>query len=133
MKIAFPADANLKPAIWRGVRRREPSVDFEGHMGVIPDATSDLEVTAISSRSRPGSGITGHSNYVGAFSNFHGERILARPYPDPLAKINTPGDRWPAARVARLVPRTIAKPGYLAACGIRPGAEVKVGEKSESS
>ena len=47
MKITFQADANLRPAIWQGLRRREPSIDFEGHMGVIPDATSDLDVLRI--------------------------------------------------------------------------------------
>ena len=44
MKVLFQADANLKPAVWRGLRRREPSIDFQGHIGVIPDSTSDLEV-----------------------------------------------------------------------------------------
>ena len=39
MKIKFQADANLDPDIWRGLCRREPSIDFEGHMGVIPDGT----------------------------------------------------------------------------------------------
>ena len=44
MKIKFQADANLDPDIWRGLCRREPSIDFEGHMGVIPDGTTDPEV-----------------------------------------------------------------------------------------
>jgi hypothetical protein len=44
VKIRFQADANLDPDIWRGLCRREPSIDFEGHMGVIPDGTPDPEV-----------------------------------------------------------------------------------------
>ena len=44
MKIKFQADANLDPDIWRGLCRREPGIDFEGHMGVIPDGTPDPEV-----------------------------------------------------------------------------------------
>ena len=44
MKIKFQADANLDPDIWRGLCRREPSIDFEGQMGVIPDGASDPEV-----------------------------------------------------------------------------------------
>ena len=48
MKIKFQADANLDPDIWRGLCRREPSIDFEGHMGVIPESTPDPEVLKLS-------------------------------------------------------------------------------------
>jgi hypothetical protein len=44
LKIKFQADANLDPDIWRGLCRREPSIDFEGHIGIIPDGTPDPEV-----------------------------------------------------------------------------------------
>jgi hypothetical protein len=44
LKIKFQADANLDPDVWRGLCRREPSIDFEGHIGVIADGTSDPEV-----------------------------------------------------------------------------------------
>ena len=44
MKIRFQADADLDPDIWRGLCRREPSIDIEGHIGVIPDGTPDPEV-----------------------------------------------------------------------------------------
>ncbi len=49
MKIRFQADADLDPDIWRGLCRREPGIDMEGHiigghLGVIPDGTSDPEV-----------------------------------------------------------------------------------------
>ena len=47
MKIAFQADADLDPAIGRGLRRREPSIDFQGAAGVIPDGTPDLQVLRI--------------------------------------------------------------------------------------
>jgi hypothetical protein len=44
LKIRFQADADIDPDIWRGLCRREPSIDFEGHIGVIPDSTPDPEV-----------------------------------------------------------------------------------------
>ena len=44
MKITFQADANLDPDIGRGLRRREPSIDFQGHVGIIPDGMPDPEV-----------------------------------------------------------------------------------------
>jgi hypothetical protein len=47
LKIIFQADADLDPDIGKGLRRREPSVDFQGAVGVIPDGTSDLQVLQI--------------------------------------------------------------------------------------
>jgi hypothetical protein len=44
LKLAFQADANLDPDIWRGLRRREPRITFRGHSGVIPDAMQDRDV-----------------------------------------------------------------------------------------
>jgi len=44
LKIAFQADANLDPDIVRGLYRREPSIDFRGHAGVIADGTPDPDV-----------------------------------------------------------------------------------------
>ena len=43
MKITFQADANLNHDIWRGLCRREPSINFRGH-GVIADGTPDDQV-----------------------------------------------------------------------------------------
>jgi hypothetical protein len=47
MRFRFQADADLNPEIERGLRRREPSIDFRGAVGVIPDGLSDLEVLRI--------------------------------------------------------------------------------------
>jgi len=47
MSFRFKADANLNPEIQRGLRRREPAIDFRGAAGVIPDRTSDPEVLRI--------------------------------------------------------------------------------------
>ena len=47
MNLRFQADADLNPAIGRGLRRREPSIDFRAAAGVIPDGTSDPEVLRI--------------------------------------------------------------------------------------
>jgi len=44
LRIAFQADANLDPDIWRGLCRREPKIDFQGHLGVIPAGMSDPDV-----------------------------------------------------------------------------------------
>lgn len=44
MRIAFQADANLDPDITRGLRRREPAIDFQSAADVIPDGTPDPEV-----------------------------------------------------------------------------------------
>jgi hypothetical protein len=35
LKIAFQADADLDPDIGRGLRRREPAIDFRAAAGVI--------------------------------------------------------------------------------------------------
>lgn len=44
MSLRFQADADLNPAIGRGLRRREPSIDFRAAVGVIPDGAPDLDV-----------------------------------------------------------------------------------------
>ena len=44
MSLRFQADADLDPEIGRGLRRREPAIDFLGARGVIPDGTPDPEV-----------------------------------------------------------------------------------------
>jgi hypothetical protein len=48
LKIAFQADADLDPDIWRGLCRRERNIDFQGHVGVIPRGASDPEVLKLS-------------------------------------------------------------------------------------
>ena len=48
MKIAFQADADLDPDIWRGLCRRERNIDFQGHVVVIPRGASDPEVLRLS-------------------------------------------------------------------------------------
>jgi hypothetical protein len=52
VKIRFQADANLDPDICRGLYRREPSIDFETHVGVIADSTPDLEVLKLAADNR---------------------------------------------------------------------------------
>lgn len=47
MSIRFQADANLDPDIARGVRLREPSIDFRLAKGVLADGTLDPEVLRI--------------------------------------------------------------------------------------
>lgn len=44
MSVRFQADADMDPEIGRGLRRREPSVDFRAAAGVIPEGTSDPDV-----------------------------------------------------------------------------------------
>ena len=44
MNLRFQAAADLDPAIGRGLRRHEPSIDFRAAAGVIPDGTPDREV-----------------------------------------------------------------------------------------
>ena len=51
MNLRFQADADLNPAIGRGLRRREPSIDFRAADGVIPDGKSDPEVLRIAAES----------------------------------------------------------------------------------
>jgi hypothetical protein len=45
--ITFQADADLDPDIARGLRRREPSLDFRNAAGIIPDGTPDAEVLGV--------------------------------------------------------------------------------------
>ena len=47
MKIILQADASLDPDIVRGLRRREPSIDFQNAAGIIPDGTPDPEVLRV--------------------------------------------------------------------------------------
>jgi hypothetical protein len=47
LRIAFQADANLDPDIGRGLRRREPFLDFRHSADIIPDGTPDGEVLRI--------------------------------------------------------------------------------------
>ena len=44
MRVTFQADANLDPDVGRGLRRREPALDFRHSAGIIPDGTPDAEV-----------------------------------------------------------------------------------------
>jgi Domain of unknown function (DUF5615) len=47
LSFRFQADADLNPEIGRGLRRREPSIDFRAAAGVIADGTPDSEVLRI--------------------------------------------------------------------------------------
>jgi hypothetical protein len=47
LRIIFQADADLDPDIARGLRRREPSLDFRNAAGIIPDGTPDAEVLRV--------------------------------------------------------------------------------------
>jgi hypothetical protein len=47
LSFRFQADADLKPEIRRGLRRREPSIDFGAAVGVIAEGTPDSEVLQI--------------------------------------------------------------------------------------
>ena len=47
LSFRFQADTDLNPEIGRGLRRREPSVDFRAAPGVIADGTPDSEVLQI--------------------------------------------------------------------------------------
>ena len=47
MSFRFQADADLNPEIGRGLRRREPSIDFRAAAGVIAEGASDPEVLQI--------------------------------------------------------------------------------------
>jgi Domain of unknown function (DUF5615) len=47
LKIILQADASLDPDVVRGLRRREPSIDFQNAAGIIPDGTPDPEVLRV--------------------------------------------------------------------------------------
>ena len=53
MKITFQADADLDPDIWRGLRRREPAIDFRGAAGVIPSGAPDATVLQVAADAGP--------------------------------------------------------------------------------
>ncbi|MBV9035161.1 MAG: DUF5615 family PIN-like protein [Acidobacteriaceae bacterium] len=50
MSFRFQADADLDPEIGRGLRRREPAIDFRAAANVIPDGTPDPEVLQIAAQ-----------------------------------------------------------------------------------
>ena len=47
MKIRFQADADIDPDIRKGLLRREPAIDFQAALGIIPDGILDLKVLEI--------------------------------------------------------------------------------------
>jgi hypothetical protein len=47
LKLRFQADADLDPAIGRGLKRREPAIDFLEAAGAIPEGTDDIAVLRI--------------------------------------------------------------------------------------
>lgn len=47
MTIRFQADADLNPAIGRGLVRQQPRIDWRPARGVIADATHDADVLAL--------------------------------------------------------------------------------------
>jgi hypothetical protein len=47
LSFRFQADADLNPEIGRGLRRREPAVDFRSAVGVIPVGAPDAQVLQI--------------------------------------------------------------------------------------
>jgi hypothetical protein len=47
LKIRFQADADIDPAIRKGLLRREPSISFRPATGIIPDGTLDPDVLRI--------------------------------------------------------------------------------------
>jgi len=47
LKARLLADADLHPGIVNGLRKRIPSISFEGAQGVIPDAMPDHQVLAL--------------------------------------------------------------------------------------
>jgi hypothetical protein len=47
LSLRFQADADLNPAVGRGLKRREPSIDFREAAGAIPDGTPAPEVLRI--------------------------------------------------------------------------------------
>jgi hypothetical protein len=47
LRIAFQADSDLDPDIARGLRRKDPSLDFRNAAGIIPDGTPDAEVLGV--------------------------------------------------------------------------------------
>jgi len=50
LNLRFQADADLNPAIGRGLRRREPPIDSRAAAGAIPDGTPDPEVLRIAAQ-----------------------------------------------------------------------------------
>jgi hypothetical protein len=52
LSFRFQADADLNPEIGRGLRRREPSIDFRAAAGVIAEGAPDSEVLQIAADDR---------------------------------------------------------------------------------
>ena len=52
--VSVPLIPDLNPAIARGLRRREPSIDFRAAAGMIPDGTADPNVLRIDDIDRGG-------------------------------------------------------------------------------
>ena len=50
MRIRFQADANLDPDIGRGIKRRNPTIDWQPAQGLIPDGTPDPDILLFAAR-----------------------------------------------------------------------------------
>lgn len=78
MRPRFLADADLKPAILTGVKRREPSVDFQTARVASLEGLGDLEVLAIAARD-------------GRILVSHDFATMPRHFQDFVAQHNSPG------------------------------------------
>jgi len=96
LKIAFQADADIDPDIGRGLRRREPSVDFRDAAGVIPDGASDLEVLRITAEA----GRVLVTRDVGTMQDHFQDFIALHPSPGVLL---IPSSRSIGATIDRLL------------------------------
>jgi len=83
------ADADLRIAIVRGLRRSEPQLDFLASQGQIPDSTSDPNVLALAANL--GRVLVSHDlkSMPGHFYRFVESRKLAWSHSDSAV----PGDR----------------------------------------
>jgi hypothetical protein len=82
LKIAFQADADLNPDVERGLRRREPNIDFRGSKGILPDAMPDPEVLRIAADAgrvlltRDVATMPGHFEHFDAFHDSPGLLLI---------------------------------------------------------
>ena len=102
MRIRFQADADLDPAIGKGLLRREPAIDFQAAAGVIPDGTPDPAVLRLAAEGGRVL-VTGDLRTMRVhFEEFIAPRRFSGCAVDPVVAISPRCDRGVACYLAEL-------------------------------
>jgi hypothetical protein len=113
LSLRFQADADLNPEIARGLRRREPVIDFRGAGGVIPDGASDPEVLRIAAEARRVLVSRDVTTMPSHFRQFIEHKRISRRAVDPFQETDRNRHRWAVAGLVELGAGRLAQSSAL--------------------